>query len=188
MDVLFFGGSFDPPHVAHVLAVTYALSVADFARVLVVPVFEHAFGKRLCPFEQRLRLCELAFAPLQRVEVSAVEAELARPSYTLHTLQHLARTQPEWRLRLLIGSDVLSDTSRWYGFDEVAALAPPLVLTRAGFSQVGATALLPDVSSTRVRELLEQRGQRSADDELARLVPRAVLDHIDAHGLYRCSA
>src|SRR6185436_19281792 len=100
MNVLFFGGSFDPPHVAHVLCVAHALSAGEFERALVVPVFEHAFGKRLCAFEHRLRMCELAFADLRNVEVSSVEAELERPSYTLRTLERLSREHPDWRLRL----------------------------------------------------------------------------------------
>jgi nicotinate-nucleotide adenylyltransferase len=182
MNVLFFGGSFDPPHVAHVLCVSYALSVGKFERVLVVPVFEHAFGKRLCPFEQRVKMCELAFSFIEGVEVSRVEAELERPNLTLRTLQQLQREHPDWRLRLLVGSDVLGDTSNWYRFEDVARLAPPFVVPRAGF---GPTGLLPDVSSTRVRELLAGRGRPEADEELARLVPRAVLETIETLGLYR---
>ena len=55
-----FGGSFDPPHVAHVMAAAYALSAGAFDRLLVVPVFAHAFDKRLESFEHRVKLCELA--------------------------------------------------------------------------------------------------------------------------------
>jgi nicotinate-nucleotide adenylyltransferase len=182
MNVLFFGGSFDPPHVAHVLCVAYALSVGEFERVLVVPVFEHAFGKRLCPFEERVKMCELAFSLIEGVQISRLEAELVRPNFTLHTLEHLTREHPTWSLRLLVGSDVLTDTSKWYRFQDVVRLAPPFVVPRAGF---GDTPLLPDVSSTRVRELLAERGRAEVDEELARLVPRAVLGHIDAHDLYR---
>jgi len=182
MNVLFFGGSFDPPHVAHVLCVSYALSVGNFDRVLVVPVFEHVFGKRLCPFEERVKMCEQAFAFMRGVEVTRLEAELPRPSYTLHSLERLIAEHPDWRLRLLVGSDVLSDTSKWYRFDEVTRLAPPFVVLRAGFAE---RALLPDVSSTRVRDLLALRGSAEVDRELAQSVPRVVLDHIEARGLYR---
>jgi nicotinate-nucleotide adenylyltransferase len=184
MNVLFFGGSFDPPHVAHVLCVTYALSVGDFERVLVVPVYEHAFGKRLAAFEDRVEMCRRAFAFAPGVEVCRVEAELARPSYTLHTLEHLAAEHPDWRLRLLIGSDVLTDTSKWYRYDDVVRLAPPFVVPRAGVEGSDDRALLPELSSTRIRELLAARGSGAAQ-ELSALVPRAVLDTIDARGLYR---
>jgi len=64
-----FGGSFDPPHVAHVLAASYALAVGNFERLLAVPVYRHAFDKKLASFEHRVAMCELAFAELPRVEV-----------------------------------------------------------------------------------------------------------------------
>ncbi len=183
MNVLFFGGSFDPPHVAHVLCAAYALSTGNFQRLLVVPVFDHAFGKRLCPFDHRLRMCELAFADLRSAVVSGIEAELDPPSYTLHTLDRLGREHPDWRLRLLVGSDVLADTSKWFGFDEVARRAPPFVVSRAGSEPVG-PALLPEVSSTRVRSLLAARSDAAARAELDQLVPRAVLEYIEANALY----
>jgi nicotinate-nucleotide adenylyltransferase len=185
MNVLFFGGSFDPPHVAHVLCAAYALCVGDFQRVLVVPVFEHAFGKQLCPFADRLRMCQLAFAPLQGVTVSGLEAELDRPSYTLNTLEHIERRHPDYKLRLLLGSDVLSDTEKWYRFEDVVRVAPPFVVPRAGFSRPGELSPLPEVSSTDVRDLLGRRADPAAAEALTGLLPRAVLEHIDAQGLYR---
>jgi nicotinate-nucleotide adenylyltransferase len=185
MNVVFFGGSFDPVHVAHVLCVTYALSTGDFERALVVPVFEHAFGKNLCPFEHRVRMCELAFGGDPRVMVSTIEADLPRPNYTLRTLERLLATNPTWRLRLLIGSDVIADTSKWFGFEEVARLAPPFVVPRAGAAGASSEpALLPDISSTRVRSLLGRRSDPAARAELERLLPRKVLAYIEEHGLY----
>ena len=73
--VAFYGGSFDPPHVAHVLAVAYLAGMGQFDRVLVVPVFRHAFEKRLTPFGERLRMCELAVGWLPGVEVTGVAIE-----------------------------------------------------------------------------------------------------------------
>ncbi len=117
--VAVYGGSFDPPHVAHVLSAAYALSVGGFDKVLVVPVFEHPFGKVLAPFSDRLALCHTAFEGQGRVEVSGIEAELERPSYTERTLERLSHDHPDWRLRVLVGSDVLADTSAWHEFPEV---------------------------------------------------------------------
>ena len=68
--VAIFGGSFNPPHVAHALAVVYALSVAPIDEVLVVPVFRHPFSKELAPFEDRVRMCELA---AERIRGQTVE-------------------------------------------------------------------------------------------------------------------
>jgi len=70
--VAIFGGSFDPPHISHVLAAVYASKVGGFEQVLVVPVFEHAFAKQLTPFAHRVALCEAAFAGIAGVSVSAL--------------------------------------------------------------------------------------------------------------------
>jgi len=183
--VAIYGGSFDPPHVSHVLAALYALKVGGFERVLVVPVFEHAFHKQLTPFEHRVRMCELAFSGIAGIEVSPVERELATPSLTLRTLEHLARLHPDWSMRLLVGSDVLGDTAKWHAFDRISELAPPYVVARPGYEHPDSqVALLPDVSSTRVREALASRGEAEHSVLLAVSVPRAVLEYIDERALY----
>src|SRR6478735_3989939 len=90
--VAIFGGSFNPPHVAHVLAVVYALSTAPIDEVLVVPVFHHPFSKELASFDERLAMCELALGWIPRVVVSSVERDLGGSSLTLRTVEHLAAT------------------------------------------------------------------------------------------------
>ena len=182
--VAIFGGSFDPPHVSHVLAAVYALKVGGFERVLVVPVFEHAFHKQLTPFSHRLRMAELAFAGIEGVEVSSVESELKTPSLTLRTLEHLTVVHPDWALRLLVGSDVLSETAKWHAFERIAELAPPYVVARPGYEHPSVQgALLPDVSSTRIREALVEPSAENAA-RLSGSVPSAVLAYIAEHELY----
>jgi nicotinate-nucleotide adenylyltransferase len=186
MKVAVYGGSFDPPHVAHRLTAAYVLAVGGFERLLVLPVHEHAFGKKLAPFADRLELCRRCFEGLAGVEVSPLESELPAPNFTERTLERLLERHPDYELALVIGSDVLAETSGWHDFPRVSALAPPFVVTRAGHErpELG-PALLPNVSSTHVRELLRRRGDRQADHELAFLVPKAVLEAIDERGLYR---
>jgi len=183
--VAIYGGSFDPPHISHVLAAVYALKVGGFERVIVVPVFEHAFQKRLTPFTHRVQMCELSFSGIAGVEVSTVESALPTPSLTLNTLQHLTRANPDWDLRLLIGSDVLGDTSKWHGFDRISALAPPFVVGRPGFEHPSAqAALLPDVSSTGIRHALAARDGAGSEALLSACLPHAVLAYIHEHELY----
>ena len=184
--VAIYGGSFDPPHISHVLAAVYALKVGGFDQVLVVPVYEHAFHKRLSPFEHRVRLCELSFAGIAGVEVSTIERALETPSLTLRTIEHLAREHPDWAMRLLVGSDVLSDAGKWHAFERIAELAPPFIVARPGYEHPNAcAALLPDVSSTRIRDALGRRSEPDSEALLSGSVPRAVLAYIAEHGLYR---
>ncbi|WP_438019567.1 nicotinate (nicotinamide) nucleotide adenylyltransferase [Sorangium sp. So ce315] len=200
--VAVFGGSFNPPHVAHVLAATYALSVAPIDEVLVVPVYRHPFAKELAPFEHRLAMCQLALGWLPGVSVSTVERELGGESLTLRTLEHLAAEHPGWAMRLLVGADVLPELPRWHRFDRIEQIAPPIVLGRSGFDASvvaahpgdadvdvrpalrAADVLLPQISSSDVR-----RAFAAGDLEAVRQrVPRAVLDYALAHGLYGSSS
>jgi nicotinate-nucleotide adenylyltransferase len=183
-----FGGSFDPPHVAHVFSAAYALAVGDFERLLVVPVFAHAFDKKLAAFEHRVRMCELAFADLPSVEVSRIEERLERPSRTLSTLQAIEREDPGKPLRLVIGSDLLLEAERWHRFEQVVRLAPLFVVGRAGSGQPERGIELPAVSSTRVRELLASSGNPNLERELESLVPRRVLEYARRERLYEPSA
>lgn len=180
-----FGGSFDPPHAGHVMLAAYALSVAPIDRLLVVPTFQHPFGKVLADYDHRIAMCERAFGIFGCVSVSRVESELGGDSYTVRTLEELARRMPLARFRLVVGADVLRDTSRWRAFDRVKELAPPFIVGRGGEARESTTERvlegapdLPAISSTAVRAGYG----RGAD--LEALVPRAVDAYVRAHGLY----
>ena len=182
MNVFLFGGSFDPPHIAHVLAVTYVLATEAADLVAVVPCYQHPFAKELAPFQHRFGMCERAMAWLPRTAILKTEEELGGESRTLRTVEYLRKLHPDWRLRLVLGADVLLDGPRWHGFDRVAELAPPLILGRAGVGTSEAPrALLPEVSSTAIRTAI----RAGRIDEVRALLPRGVLEYIEAEGLYR---
>lgn len=178
--VAIYGGSFDPPHIGHVLCVAYVLSAAPVDHVLVVPVFRHPFAKTPAPYADRLAMCRLAFAWIPNVTVSTVEEELGGESLTLRTVEHLSELHPAWSLRLLVGSDVVADLPKWHRWDRIAELAPPLLVARAGVPTQGAPHLLPEVSSTEVRAAVAA----GKLDEVRALLPWRVADHIAARGLY----
>lgn len=178
-EVAVFGGSFNPPHVAHVLAMSWVLSATRAEKVVVVPTFQHPFGKALVAFDHRVRMAELAFEPLRRVEVSRIEEELGGDSFTVRTLQALAARQPDVQLRLVVGEDAIAESHRWREFDRIKELAPLVVLGRTGYEAAESRGItLPQVSSSHVRECIA-RGV-----SIAGHVPATVLDYIAAHGLY----
>jgi nicotinate-nucleotide adenylyltransferase len=179
--VAVYGGSFNPPHVAHVLAVAFVLATQEIDRVLVIPAYRHPFAKALAPYDDRVEMCALSMGWLPRVEVSRVEEELGGESRTLRTLEHLQAAHPDWSMRLLIGADLLLEAPRWFRFDAISAIAPPLVVGRAGVETPGAPpAVLPAISSTDVRAKVAA----GKWDELAQLVPREALALIRARKLY----
>jgi nicotinate-nucleotide adenylyltransferase len=183
--VAIYGGSFNPPHIGHVLAVAYSLAAHPVDEVLVVPCFVHPFAKELAPFADRFAMCQLAMGWMPGVTISRVEADLGGESRTLRTLEVLAERHPDWSMRLLVGSDILHDAPKWHGFSRVCALAPLLVLGRRGVDRDDAPEpLLPEVSSTEIRELLA-RPPAETEVRLAEIVPSAVRTYIHEQGLFR---
>jgi nicotinate-nucleotide adenylyltransferase len=179
--IAIFGGSFNPPHLAHMLAVAVVLATEEIDRVLVIPTYKHPFAKALAPYEDRVEMCALSMGWLPRVEVSRVEEELGGESRTLRTLEHLKSVHPEWSMRLLMGADLLVEAPRWFRFDAIRAIAEPLVVGRVGVEITGAPPpVLPAISSTDVRTKIAAEKW----DELAHLVPRDVLALIRARKLY----
>jgi nicotinate-nucleotide adenylyltransferase len=175
-----FGGSFDPPHLAHTLLAAYVLAAYPIDRLLVIPTFRHAFAKPLAPYDHRLRMCELAMADIRRVEVSRIEVEIGGESLTHNTIEELRRRNPEAFLRLVIGSDLLTETPRWYNFERVRELAPPIVVPRAGYRDQTASGFeLPLVSSSEIRAQLKRGIQ--PDGALS----HTVAHYVQRHALYR---
>lgn len=185
----FLGGSFDPPHMGHVLLAAVGLVGLGLDEVWLVPCRNHPFAKGLSPFEDRVRMCRLAVAALgDRVKVDPIEGELGAagdPTYTVDTLEELHRRHPHVTWRLLIGSDLLQETAKWRDFDRIRRLAEPLVVPRMGY---GATPggegpqTLPALSSSAVRERVAQ------GLPLEGWVPHAVEAYIRQRGLYRQAA
>lgn len=177
------GGSFNPPHVGHLMAAWYVLATEPVAEVWLLPSFRHPFGKELLPFAERVEMCRLAAAALRGVHVCGAEAELAGDPLVgkmARTLEHLVGKHPDCRFALAVGTDILPDTDKWFRWDRVQELARVVVVGRQGH-EAGAEGrpLLPAVSSTAIRERLA-RGE-----DVSRLVPRRVLAHIRERGLYR---
>ncbi len=180
--IALYGGSFDPPHVAHVLAVAYVLSAADVEAVWVLPVGHHVLGKQVASLSRRMHLCRLAFALFgARVQVRDDDALPEATGYTVDLLERLRTQHPDTTFRLVIGSDVLAQRDRWRAFERVCELAPPLVLGRAGFpidpafARFAAPVQLPDVSSTQLRADLQ------AGRDVRGRVPVAVADWLRDH-------
>lgn len=177
------GGSFDPPHLGHVLIPTYVLARGLADRVLVAPCWTHPFAKRVTPFAERLALTRLAMACHgERVEVSDIEARLAlrrgddRPSYSYEMLRAVAEEHPGHAVRLIIGSDIVvrGELERWHRFAEIAAEFTPIVVPRMGFAERDQCAL-PEISSSAVRGWIDRLDEPGAREALAAAVPAAVL-------------
>jgi nicotinate-nucleotide adenylyltransferase len=188
MRVAILGGSFNPPHVAHILAVTWVLATRPVDEVWLMPVGEHAFGKRLVSYAHREAMVRLALGPLgPRAQVTDIERRLAGPSRTVDSLQALQRERPECRFSLIIGADILAERHAWKAWDVLERDFGFHLLGREGYALpagYGVSVVLPAVSSTLLRE-------RLAGGDLAGcegMLDRGVLSYIARQGLYEVPA
>jgi len=176
-EIALFGGSFDPPHVGHLLAAAYVLATEPVDELWFVPVLAHPLGKQLTgSYEHRVALCEAMAAQLSRTRVSRAEQESGR-TRTVDLLEWLREKNPGAAFALVLGTDLDAERAQWKQFDRIAQLARVVTVQRSGHG--GSGVAIPAVSSTEVRALLKSGGDAS------RLVPRAVLDAIRAEGSYR---
>jgi len=180
--VALLGGSFNPPHVAHLMAAYWTLATQEVSEVWLLPSYRHPFGKDLAPFEDRVRMCELAARGIRGVAVCTAEAELRDDPFvgkTARTLEHLHAKHPAYDFALVVGADILPETEKWWRFDRVRELARIVVVGREGFPPIPGAPALPRISSTEIRARIG-RGE-----DVSGLVPRKVREYVAEKGLYR---
>jgi nicotinate-nucleotide adenylyltransferase len=192
-----FGGSFDPPHVGHLLTAGDAAEALALDRLLLVPAARQPLkdGGGATP-AQRLEMTRLLAGDDRRFAVDPIEIERGGLSFTVDTLAALGARWPQAELVLLVGADVLASFHLWREPARVRTLATLAVLTRAagdegagGRVPEGSPALDPppvlvatrrvDVSSTEIRARVR------AGQSIRGFVPEAVADYIRSAGLYR---
>jgi nicotinate-nucleotide adenylyltransferase len=190
------GGTFNPPHLGHLICAQEAYLQLSLDQVMLIPPripphkpVEHEPGP-----QHRLELCRLAVRGDDRLCVSAIEIEREGPSFTVDTLAGLHALQPDSELFLIVGGDVAAGLPRWREPDRVLSLATLAVAKRRGTARAavdGALAKLPGgerteffpmprigVSSTMIRRRV------AAHQPIKYLVPDQVAGYIYKHRLY----
>jgi nicotinate-nucleotide adenylyltransferase len=175
MHIALFGGSFDPPHLGHLLAACYARMVGMVDEVWVLPVARHAWAKPLSPWEQRWELCSAAFAPLPFVRLRDDETA-NEGGYTFDLVCRLKGSHPGYRWSLVGGSDTAADMPRWHRGAELAQLIEVIAVPRRGYDDH--PAALPAISSSLVRD------RCAAGSTINELVTPGVAALIRARGWY----
>lgn len=184
-----FGGTFDPPHLGHLVAAADAAEALGLGRVLWVPAAVHPLklGSVQAPPALRLEMTRAAVRGDPRFEVDPLELERSGPSFTVDTLRELQARNPGAELYFLTGADNLRDLPRWKEPGEVARLARLVVVSRQGegvppglpYPAVAVPVTRVDVSSTEVRRRVR------AGESIRYLVPEAVRAVIEREGLYQ---
>ncbi len=192
------GGTFDPPHVGHLILAEVARAGLELEKVLFVPAGNpwRKADQDVTPAEHRLAMVRLMVASDPYFEVSTLEVERDGPSYTVDTLEAL-RLQygPGLELYFILGEDALHDLPNWKEPARIVSLAWLAVAPRpaeGGRTRADLEAAVPgllerivtlpmptiDISSTALRE------RAGSGLSLRYLVPLGVEEYILCHGLY----
>ena len=149
-----FGGSFDPPHIGHLIAAEEVLEALSLERVVFIPVRRSPLkaGVAACP-AARLRMLRSATETNERFEVDGIEIERGGVSHTVDTLRALSARRPGRRLVLVLGADQWAGFDRWRSPGEIAAIAAIAVVTRAAAAPVRPGAGFEPPPSPRITEV-----------------------------------
>ena len=191
------GGTFNPPHLGHLVCAQDACAQLELDRVLLLPVHAppHKEVSDDPGVEHRVRLCVAAVGDDERLGVSRAEVDVEGRSYTVDTLSRLHDQCPEDQLTFIVGGDMAHSLPQWREPEAILALAELGVAEREGVGREDIrerVASIPgaagrvrffdmpriDVSSTLIRRRV------AAGEPIRYLVPDAVADYIARERLY----
>ena len=191
MNIGFLGGRFDPVHFGHLGAAQDALAQHRLDRLVFVPTAQvpHQAQRIHASAADRLAMLRLAIGSQPRFEISEFELRQRGASFTIDSVRHFARLNPQDRLFWIIGGDRVGRLHDWRDIGELAKMAEFIVLTRPGHERQSAADVpglrlhdcanrAVEVSSTELRERVRQ------GLPLDNLVPEPVAAYIARSGLY----
>lgn len=192
MDVGLFGGTFNPPHLAHLVIAEVVRDQFGLDEVLWMPSRNppHKDDDDVAPAACRLAMTRLTVQDNPSFRASKMEMERDGPSYTVETLRQLQKCHPSASFSLIIGGDSLRTFDEWHRGNEIIERAPLIVYDRphAGESEEClppqdrvhfVDAPMIDISSTDIRARC-RKGQ-----SIRYMVPEPVRTYIRKHGIYR---
>ena len=192
-----FGGTFNPPHLGHLVCASEAMVALGLDRVMLMPLHTppHKQADGDPGAEVRLGLCQLAVAGDDRLGVSDLEVARGGTSYTVDTLRALDAVSPEDHLTLIVGGDVALGLPFWREPEEVLRLASLAVAEREGVRRADVLERLSDLEGSADRIEFFDMPRVDISSSLVRrrvagrtsiryLVPAAVDEEIERLGLY----
>ena len=185
-----FGGSFDPPHIGHLIVAQAAVEQLELDTVTFVPAFTppHKIENDRSPASARLAMVKLAVRGNTRFDVSDFEVKRKGISFTVDTLRHFMSRFENAQLFVLIGGDSLSQFFTWKEPEEILNLAQLVVYPRTLQNLAEIPSMLPramvlkgaliEISSTELRLKVSHR------ESIRYFVPESVARYVRTHHLY----
>ncbi len=196
------GGTFDPPHYAHLAIAEEARDALGLAGVLFVPtaVPPHKLGRRIAPAPDRVAMVELAIADNPAFRLSRVEVDRPGPSYTADTIERLGADPPQpWNpsagLVFILSVEALLGLETWHAPERLLRSCRLAVVPRRGFPVAPRSWMAEHFAAFGDRLIVLDgpdlghsasaiRDRVAAGRSIRYLVPPAVEDYILAIGLY----
>ena len=190
------GGTFNPPHLGHLICAQEAYLQLGLKRVMLIParIPPHKAVEEEPGPHHRLELCTLAIGDDQRFTVSDLEIRREGPSYTVDTLEELHSQAPETELFLILGGDIAAGLPTWYQPERVLSMATVAVAERRGTARSAVDEALHSVRGGERAQFFQMprvgvsstlvRRRARAGIPIKYIVPDAVATYIAEHGLY----
>lgn len=191
MNIGIFGGSFNPIHNGHGMLANYISQYTDIDKLWLMPSPQNPlkYSSEYSYDTERLRMCEMVSSKCSNVITSGLEFSLPRPSYTIDTLNAIAKLFPNDNISLIIGADNWLIFEKWKNYDEIIDKYHIFIYPRRGCDIIMkdlphsvtylVDAPLIDISSTFIREGIK------CNKNMAFFIPADVYDFIMINSLYK---
>lgn len=188
MRIGLMGGTFDPVHLAHLIAASEVCEKLDLDEVIFIPAGNpwQKAGTEISPADTRLQLVDLAIKDDPRFRSSDIEIRRAGPTYAVDTVRELLSENPDNQYFWIVGADVLVGMPTWHEFNELRNIVQIVAVNRNGISQADVSfdylfVEIPEfrISSTEIRNRVKE------NNSIKYLVPEPVEQFISETGLYR---
>lgn len=187
------GGTFDPPHLGHLICAEEVNDHFEFDRVMFIPCARppHKDGNKVLDAQHRYEMTILATQDNPRFDVSRIELDRPGRSYSIETVRQLRKIYGQSaEIYWIVGADSILDMFIWKDVDELLTICKFIAITRPGYDLSKADPRFMEkielfkttgveISATKIRERIKQ------GKSIKYLVPLAVENYIHENGLYR---
>jgi nicotinate-nucleotide adenylyltransferase len=194
MRVTLFGGSFNPPHLGHLIVIQQALElIPGIDELWLLPAFKHTFQKDLADASHRIAMTQTLMMQLSRptqlrLKLETIECDRALSGETYETVKLLMVDHPKHTFSFLMGTDQLPNFDQWGNYQKLLQDVPFYLFPRAGYHNsvnypnmallTAPTQVVTNISSTVIRNRLAQ------DLPIDHLVPSAIISYIKQSKVY----
>ncbi len=188
------GGTFNPPHIAHINIAKYVYSQLSYQRIIFIPSYisPHKEPINNISIEDRYNMTTLAIKDYSQFSIEDYEINKKSVSYTINTIEHIYKTYEdiEDRLTLIIGSDLIADFDKWHKAKDIADKVDIIAISRTNADKIEDINIekykmkllyidYMNISSTIIRKKIY-----SNDDVAKNMLDKKVYDYIKKHNLY----